>query len=355
MEMFYFLHTQTHRDKQDVRPKSNFSRIVGKMQTQNAPVDCERTEDAIERATSATSAWLLVVTKEALARLMLAAQRAQDVLDRLVTQHDFTPDPEQFAALSKQKFTPGSATLDAVRKSRLALTTPRDGSFFRPAQAAAWTVSNPSSPFLALGTKGCAGPNVVQPLAAPISSIDAAPLNVIRPALHDTAAALREADAACDASLASLLDAYAVLIERTQLLDSQCKTVLLKLLEVVRTAAPAATADYGFELIAMFQGLGDATFPWPHFQHMLRIRSADKVAAALTLYFDTAQVHAALRAYCAAQASYADSMAESYRAKFVPLKHALRVAEHMQRGFLAAPNPQLEPLERDIAKKQKRV
>ena len=150
-----------------------------------------------------------------------------------------------------------------------------------------------------------------------------------RAGLGDTAAALREASAACEASLPRVLDAYKVLIQRTPLLAPACKSVLLKLLDVVCPGAPTTTAEYGFEVVAMFQGLGDATFPWPHFQHMLRIQSADKVATALRLHFDTAQVHAAVRAYCAAQASYADSMADAYRAKFVPLKDAAALAERM--------------------------
>ena len=154
-------------------------------------------------------------------------------------------------------------------------------------------------------------------------------MNVIRPRLCDTAAALREAHAACEASLPRVLEAYAVLIDGTPLLDHECKSVLLKLLEVFRTGARNSTAEYGFEVLAMFQGLGDATFPWPHFQQMLRIQSAEKVAAALSTYFDAEQVHAAVRTYCTALARYADSMAATYRAKFVPLNDALRVAQSM--------------------------
>jgi hypothetical protein len=60
---------------------------------------------------------------------------------------------------------------------------------------------------------------------------------------------------------------------------------------------------------------------------MLRIQSAKKVAEALREYFDAEQVHAAVQEYCTALASYADSMAATYRAKFVPLKEALRVAQ----------------------------
>jgi hypothetical protein len=124
-----------------------------------------------------------------------------------------------------------------------------------------------------------------------------------------------------------VLEAYAMLIDGTSLLDQECKSVLLKLLEVFR--AGTSTAEYGFEVLAMFQRLGDATFPYPHFQQTLRITSAEKVAEALSEYFDTEQVHAAVRAYCTALANYADSMAATYRAKFVPLKEALRVAQSM--------------------------
>jgi phosphoglycolate phosphatase-like HAD superfamily hydrolase len=152
-------------------------------------------------------------------------------------------------------------------------------------------------------------------------------LNVIRPSLLESVPALREADAACEASLQRVLEAYAVLIAGTSLLDQECKSVLLKLLEVFR--AGTSTAEYGFEVLAMFQRLGDATFPYPHFQQMLRITSAEKVAKALRDHFDAEQVHAAVRAYCTALANYADSMAATYRAKFVPLKEALRVAQSM--------------------------
>ena len=62
---------------------------------------------------------------------------------------------------------------------------------------------------------------------------------------------------------------------------------------------------------------------------MLRIQSAEKVAAALSTYFDAEHVHAAVRTYCTALARYADSMAATYRAKFVPLNDALRVAQSM--------------------------
>ena len=277
-------------------------------------------------ATSASNALLLDVTTMSLGQLTEAARSAQDVLSRLLTDPDFKATAGDFAKLSKQTFTEAAATADAVRNSRLALNKPRPGTFFSAAEGEQWIVSNPSSPFLGLGMKGCGGPNVVQPLVGPI---DEAPLNVIRPRLCDTAAALREAHAACEASLPRVLEAYAVLIEGTPLLDQECKSVLLKLLEVFRAGAGTSTAEYGFEVLSMFQGLGDATFPWPHFQQMLRIQSAEKVAAALVTYFDAEHVHAAVRAYCTALASYADSMAATYRAKFVPLKDALRVAQRM--------------------------
>jgi hypothetical protein len=120
--------------------------------------------------------------------------------------------------------------------------------------------------------------------------------------------------------------------ERTTALDPECKSVLLKLLEVFLAGAGNCTADYGFEVVVMFQGLRDATFPWPHFQHVLHILDADKVATALRLHFDTAHVHAAVQSYCKAQACYAVSMAGMYSAKFVPLHSALIVAESMQRA-----------------------
>ena len=281
---------------------------------------------ATHAATLASNALLFEVTTMSLGRLTEAARSAQDVFSRLLTDPDFKATAVDFAALSKLQFTGASATPDAVRKSRLALNQPRPGTFFSAAEGEQWTVSNPSSPFLGLGMKGCGGPNVVQPLVGPI---DKAPLNVIRPRFCDTAAALLEAHAACRASLPRVLEAYAVLIEGTPLLDHECKSVLLKLLEVFRTGSGNSTAEYGFEVLAMFQGLGAATFPWPHFQQMLRIQSTDKVVAALTPYFNEEQVHAAVRTYCAALASYADSMAATYRAKFVPLTDALRVAQRM--------------------------
>ena len=288
------------------------------------------TEDSIKQARVATDILMLNVTEESLAQLMRAAQRAENVFAQLLTQVDFKLSTEELASLSKQKFTEASATADGVRKSRLALTMPREGHYFSAAQdGTQWIVSNPSSPFLGLGMKGCGGPNVVHPL---VCAIDDAPLSVTRAGLCDTYAALRLADAACEASLVRVLHAYAVLIEQTPLLDGECKSVLLKLLEVFHTGATNRTAEYGFEVISMFQGLGDATFPWPHFQQMLRIASADKVARALRPHFDTAQVHAAMQAYCSAQASYAVSMAETYSAKFVPLKRAIIVAERMERA-----------------------
>ena len=285
---------------------------------------------ATRAATLASNVLLFDVTTMSLGQLTEAARSAQDVFSRLLTDPDFKATAGDFAALSKQKFTEASATADAVRKSRLALNQPRPGTFFSAPEGEQWTVSNPSSPFLGLGMKGCGGPNVVQPL---VGKIDEAPLNVIRPRLCDTASALREAQAACEASLPRVLEAYAVLIDGTPLLDHECKSVLLKLLEVFRTGAGnstrPSTAEYGFEVLAMFQGLGDATFPWPHFQQMLRIQSTEKVAAALVAYFDAEQVHAAVRTYCTALAGYADSMAATYRAKFVPLNDALRVAQSM--------------------------
>ena len=289
------------------------------MQTQNAIM-------ATGAATLASNVLLFDVTTASLGQLTEAARSAQDVFSRLLTDPDFKATEGDFAALSKQKFTEASATADAVRNSRLALNKPRAGTFFSAAEREQWTVSNPSSPFLGLGMKGCGGPNVVQPL---VGAIDEAPLSVIRPCLCDTAPALLEAHAACEASLPRVLEAYAVLIQGTPLLDQECKSVLLKLLEVFRTGAGTSTAEYGFEVLAMFQGLGDATFPWPHFQQMLRIQSAEKVAAALVTYFDAEHVHAAVRAYCTALANYAGSMAATYRAKFVPLKDALRVAQSM--------------------------
>ena len=292
------------------------------MQTQNATMATE-TQESILRATTATKVLLFDVNKDSFELLTAASQRAQDVFARVLTD-GFEATAEDFAALSKLPFKPESATAAAVRKSRLALTVPRTGAFFIAAEGSQWIVSTPKSVFLGVDEKGCAGPNVVQPLVGPI---DEAPLNVIRPRLCDTTAALEKADAACEASLPRVLEAYAVLIEGTPLLDQECKSVLLKLLEVFR--AGTSTAEYGFEVLAMFQRLGDATFPYPHFQQMLRITSAEKVAKALRDHFDAEQVHAAVRAYCTALANYADSMAATYRAKFVPLKEALRVAQSM--------------------------
>jgi hypothetical protein len=283
------------------------------------------TEESILLAKSATDVLLYDVNKDSFKLLTAASQRAHGVFARLLTDPDFEATAEDFAALSKLPFKPESATADAVRKSRLALTVPRAGAFFIPAQGKQWTVSTPSSPFLGLGkTKGCGGPNVVQPLFGPI---DEAPLNVMLPSLLESVPALEKAVAACEASLQRVLEAYAMQIDGTSLLDPECKSVLLKLLEVFR--AGTSTAEYGFEVLAMFQCLGDATFPYPHFQQMLRITRAEKVAEALSEYFDTEQVHAAVRAYCTALANYADSMAATYRAKFVPLKEALRVAQSM--------------------------
>jgi hypothetical protein len=295
------------------------------------------TEDLIKQAVAATSVLMLDVTEGSLSRLMLASQLAESVYSNMQTRADCKLNEEEFATLSKQKYTEAVATADAIRRSRLSLNKPRDKNFFSPAQDGKWTVSNPSSPFLGLGTKGytkgCGGPNVVQPL---VCEIDDAPLNVVQPDLCRTVAALREAKAACAASLLCVLEAYAVLIksERTTALDPECKSVMLKLLEVFLAGAGNCTAEYGFEVISVFQGLRDATFPWPHFQQMLRILDADKVATALRLHFDTAHVHAALQSYCKAQACYAVSMAEEYTAKFVPLESALIVAESMQRACL---------------------
>jgi hypothetical protein len=287
------------------------------------------TEDSIKQALAATNVLMLDVTEGSLSRLMLASERAKAVYSNMLTRADCKLNEEELATLSKQKYTEAAATADAVRTSRLSLNKPRDGNFFSAAQDGKWTVSNPSSPFLGLGTKGCGGPNVVQPLHG---EIDDAPLSVVRPDLCDTAEALREAKAACAASLPRVLDAYAVMInsERTTALDPECKSVLLKLLDVFLAGTGNCTADYGFEVVAMFQGLGDATFPWPHFQQMLRILNADKVGTALRLHFDIAHVHAAVQAYCKAQACYAVSMAGMYSAKFVPLESALIVAESMQ-------------------------
>lgn len=293
------------------------------MQTQTEIMATE-TQESILLAKSATNVLLFDVNnKDSLKLLTDASQRAQDVFARLLSG-DFEATAEDFAALSKLPFKPESATAASVRKSRLALTVPRAGAFFIAAEGEQWIVSSPSSPFLGLGMKGCGGPNVVQPLVGPI---DEAPLNVIRPSLLESVPALREAVDACEASLPRVLEAYAMLIDGTSLLDQECKSVLLKLLEVFR--AGTSTAEYGFEVLAMFQSLGDATFPYPHFQQMLRITSAEKVAEALSEYFDAEQVHAAVRAYCTALANYADSMAATYRAKFVPLKEALRVAQSM--------------------------
>ena len=294
------------------------------MQTQTEIMATE-TQESILLAKSATNVLLFDVNnKDSFKMLTDASQLAQDVFARLLTDPDFEATAEDFAALSKQPFKPESATAAAVRKSRLALTVPRAGAFFIAAEGEQWIVSTPSSPFLGLGMKGCGGPNVVQPLDGPI---DQAPLNVIRPSLLESVPALREAVDACEASLPRVLEAYAMLIDGTSLLDQECKSVLLKLLEVF--PAGNSTAEYGFEVLALFQRLGDATFPYPHFQQMLRITSAEKVAEALSEYFDAEQVHAAVRAYCTALANYADSMAATYRAKFVPLKEALRVAQSM--------------------------
>ena len=179
---------------------------------------------ATRAATLASNVLLFDVTTMSLGQLTEAARSAQDVFSRLLTDPDFKATAGDFAALSKQKFTEASATADAVRKSRLALNQPRPGTFFSAPEGEQWTVSNPSSPFLGLGMKGCGGPNVVQPL---VGKIDEAPLNVIRPRLCDTASALREAKAACEASLPRVLEAYAVLIDGTPLLDHECKSVLL--------------------------------------------------------------------------------------------------------------------------------
>ena len=292
------------------------------MQTKNATMATE-TEESILRATLATRVLLFDVNNDSFELLTAAAARAQDVFARLLTDGHVAP-AEDYAKLSKLPYKPESATAAAVNNLRLALTVPRTGAFFSAAQGKQGIVSTPSSPFLGLRMKGCGGPNVVQPLVGPI---DEAPLNVIRPSLLESVPALREAVDACEASLPRVLEGFAVQIEGTPLLSAECKSVLLKLLEVFR--AGTSTAEYGFEVLAMFQSLGDATFPYPHFQQMLRITSAEKVAEALSEYFDTEQVHAAVRAYCTALANYADSMAATYRAKFVPLKEALRVAQSM--------------------------
>ena len=182
------------------------------MQTQNAIMATE-TEESILLAKSATNVLLFDVNnKDSFKLLTAASESAQDVFDRLLTDPDFEATAEDFAALSKLPFKPESATAAAVRKSRLALTVPRAGAFFIAAEGEQWIVSSPSSPFLGLGMKGCGGPNVVQPLVGPI---DEAPLNVIRPRLCDTTPSLREAVAACEASLPRVLEAYAVLIEGT--------------------------------------------------------------------------------------------------------------------------------------------
>jgi hypothetical protein len=294
------------------------------MQTRTEIIAATATAESILLAKSATDVLLYDVTKDSIKLLAAASQRAQVVFDRLLTDPDFKATAEDYAALSKQPFKPESATADAVRKSRLALTVPRAGAFFIPAQGKQGIVSTPKSDFLGLGTKGCAGPNVVQPLVGPI---DEAPLNVFRPSLLESVSALEKAVDVCEASLPRVLEGLAVQIEGTPLLSPECKSVLLKLLEVF--PAGTSTAEYGFEVLAMFQSLGDATFPYPHFQQWLRITSAEKVAQALSEYFDTEQVHSAVRAYCTALANYADSMAATYRAKFVPLKKALRVAQSM--------------------------
>jgi hypothetical protein len=290
---------------------------------------------AIEVATKATNVLLFDVTSATLPHLMQAAKRAEDVYSELRTNAAFIPDATQFATLSKKPYKKEEATFESVTLLRAALLVPRTGTHFSANQGPQGIVSTPSSALLGVGGKGCAGPNVVPPNNDDIAQ---APLNVIRAGLCETTAALRAALAMCDASLLRVLEAYAFQIEKPSTpLGPDCKRVLLKLLEVFRNGfrngalrnTPTTTEDCGFEVIAMFQAPGDVTFPYPHYQQMLRMVSEEKVANTLSDHFDEAQVHAAVREYCTAQQLYADSMAAAYTARFVPLKEALRAADSM--------------------------
>jgi hypothetical protein len=222
------------------------------------------------------------------------------------------------------------------------LRVPRSGYYFKESDSSVGDhgiVSNPSSPFLALGPeekKGSMGPNVV-------ASGDHLPwdVNAIAPTEDSTVETVRLTLEMCASNALFVLEALLELVKSVPELKPHA-AVFSSLVEVAKAytesdgCSPSeAVARVGLSITSLCQTIGHASVPLIHSQQLVEIRNAALVFHALSETHTAEEIAAALNAYLDAQEHYVSVALAEYEGKFVMLTQLLEVAESASRASRA--------------------
>ena len=245
--------------------------------------------------------------------------------------------PEDWKALTKMPLK-ANATKKDMRSLREMLSKPRAPYYFNESDTSAGysgIVSNPSSPFMALGgSKGCMGPNVVE------SKKDAIYMNVIAPTPELTAENAKSTLDMCKNNVPFVLEAFLELMVSAPELEPHV-AVFRTLFEIVGAYDECSPSDalerVGLRITALCQMIGDATMPRIHAQQLMEFECVELVFHALSESSHTVdEIAAAVTAYLKAQEHYASVARSEYTGKFVKIADVLEVAESASRASRAS-------------------
>ena len=284
-----------------------------------------------------------VIDENELKSLLSKAAEAQAALRCIEALAEGAVVPQAYwAALTKSEWT-DRVNKQNVGKLRRMLRVPRTEYYFKESDSSVGDhgiVSNPSSPFLALGPaekKGSMGPNV-----AASGDHLAWDVNAIAPTEDSTVETVRLTLEMCASNALFVLEALLELVKSVPELKPHA-AVFSSLVEVAKAytesdgCSPSeAVARVGLSITSLCQTIGHASVPHIHSQQLVKIGDAALVFHALSESSHTVdEIAAALSAYLDAQEHYVSVALAEYEGKFVMLTQLLEVAESASRASRA--------------------